>query len=117
MSTVTYSTFHTLLHISTELAPATTEAILDDAINKLNLYSNVTISNMSGVAGSKTVTLTSKQCGAVIEVAKAIYYRTYLSQLTASLGGMSGAPGNVDHPDIVAQRMARYLNAYEFKRV
>lgn len=117
MVDITYSTLHTLLHLSTEVTAATTEAIIDQAINLLNLHSNVTIANMSGVAGSKTVSVTSKQAGAIMEVAKAIYYRSYLSQLSSATGGMTGSPAGIDDPDRVAWRMGAYINSYEFKRV
>lgn len=48
------------------------EYVMDLAIDALNVF-NCGISNMSGSAGSKTVTLTSAQRGAVFLVARNIY--------------------------------------------
>jgi hypothetical protein len=53
------------------------ETIVDAAINKLNRYGAPTITNMAGTAGSKTVTLTSKQQDAVLDVARIIYANYY----------------------------------------
>lgn len=41
------------------------EYLIDDAINYVNLEAGTSISNLSGVAGSKTVTVTAAQ-GAVV---------------------------------------------------
>ncbi len=52
------------------------ENLINDAIDMLNLYAPPTateISNLSGTAGSKTVTLTSKQKAAVLYVARVLY--------------------------------------------
>lgn len=90
MVSVSYSDLHNLLNLSVgDISAAKTEALLDQAIDLLNLYANQSLSNMSGDAGSKTVTLTSKQRGAVLEVAKAVYYRDYLSQTPITGGNVN----------------------------
>lgn len=49
------------------------EEMVDAAIDQLNLAGAPTIPNMAGTVGAKTVTLTSKQRGAVLFVARAVY--------------------------------------------
>lgn len=49
------------------------EYILDLSIDALNIY-GASLSNMTGDAGSKTVSLTSQQRGGVFMVARAVYY-------------------------------------------
>jgi hypothetical protein len=52
------------------------EACIDQAIDKVNGYAGETlISNMTGDAGSKTVTVTSAQAGFIRELAVAIYQK------------------------------------------
>jgi len=80
-----------------------TEALIDQAIDLLNLYANQSISNMAGTAGSKTVTLTSRQRAAVFEVAKAVYYRDYLSQVPLSGDGVSASVSATLDPVSVAK--------------
>ena len=104
MVSVAYSDLHNVLNLSVgDISAAKTEALLDQAIDLLNLYANQTISNMAGAAGSKTVTLTSKQRGAVIEVAKAVYYRDYLSQVPIQGEGVNANIGPSLDPVAVAK--------------
>lgn len=95
MGTVTATTLETLLDAS-DMTDATTEAIIDQAINLLNLY-GAELSNMGGTAGSKTVSLESKAEGAVIEVARAVYYSFYKGLDSTTIGGMT-----VDSPDLLS---------------
>jgi len=93
MVSVAYSDLQTVLNLTTnDISAANTETLIDWAIDLLNLYGNVSISNMSGVAGSKTVTLTSKQRGAVFFVARSIYYAGYMDPRPMSVGGESVLP-------------------------
>jgi hypothetical protein len=96
MVSVSYTDLHTLLDLTTtQLTAAETEGLLDWAIDLLNLYSNAEMSNMSGVAGSKTVTLTGAQRGAVFFVARALYESGFKGVDTASIGSLSSSPVDV----------------------
>lgn len=86
MVSVTYTTFNTLYGLSVGQTQA--EAIIDQAIDLLNLYANQSISNLSG--GSTTVT--GAQRGAIMMVAWAIYYS--LNPTGAALGPVSATPAN-----------------------
>jgi hypothetical protein len=97
MVSVAYTDFHNVMNLSTTgnnaITAVNTENLLDYAIDLLNIYSNSGISNMSGAAGSKTVTLTSAQRGAVFMVGRALYYSSYRNQVTvATPAGVGLAP-------------------------
>jgi hypothetical protein len=98
MASITYSTFTTLYGIDTsasDFSAAEIESIMDHAIDMLNLQGRdrFTIKNMSGSAGSKTVTLKSHQSGAVLHVAWMIYKGR--NPETASIGALSYVPSSV----------------------
>ena len=82
MVSVTYTTLTHLVN-DTSIAPATAEEIIDQAINILNTY-GCSLSNMTGVAGAKTLTVTSAEAGAVIAVAVEIYSQYYVSSGASS---------------------------------
>jgi len=93
------------------------EYILDQAINELNVE-GAGLSNMAGEAGSKTVTLTSKQQGAVFAVARAVYNSYWLEIGTRSLAGVSdSAPDLRSNPvvDHMIKRYGRMLASIPFK--
>ena len=111
MPAVTYSSLLTLLHLTVDTLPqATAEAILDNAIDTINLYANQDIANMS--AG--TVTLTSPQRGAVLQVAGAIYYFFYKGQTASAIQGMAITASSImDNPYIVRllEKVSRNLQS------
>lgn len=75
MIAVTYADLHNVLKLTTsDISAIDTEYIIDYAIDMLNLYANQSIARMAGTPGSKTLTLTSAQRGAVLMVARALYY-------------------------------------------
>lgn len=77
------------------------EAILDLAIDTLNLY-GAAINNMSGVAGEKTVTVTSKERGAVLQCARAVYYGFHERVENASAGGIAVSSSDLmSKPEII----------------
>ena len=78
-----------------EITAANTENLLDLSIDLLVLYSGDSISNMSGDAGSKTVTLTQAQRGAVFLVARQLYYSFYEDITPASAGPLGINPTDV----------------------
>jgi len=92
------------------LPPARAENLIDQAIDMLNMH-GLSISNMSGSEGSKTVTLTSGQRGAVLELGAMIYRHRYTNPQQASIGPLSvGGTGTTEeHLDYAAKRYARQL--------
>ena len=64
------------------------ESVIDAAINMLNLY-GAELPNMTGTAGTKTVSLESKQAGAVQLVAEVIYNDFYKGIEATSVGGIA----------------------------
>jgi hypothetical protein len=88
MVSVSYTTFQTPMDLTTnDISEAETETLIDAAINHVNAIGNLSISNMSGAAGSMTVTLTSAQWGVVFYVARAMYYSGFKGVVGASVGG------------------------------
>lgn len=121
MPSVSYSDFQSVMNLDPDIdvSAANTENLLDYAIDLLNVYGNLSISNMSGAAGSKTVTLTSKQRGAVFMVARALYYSDYRSQIISSVGGVSITPMSItENPmwERFLSRAARQLAGTVIKR-
>jgi hypothetical protein len=122
MVTYTYSMLQNVLNIDTDdVTAANTENLIDQAIHLLNLagahvandrsVSYTDITNLSGTAGSKTVTLTSAQAGAVTEVAKAVYYRDYREQVPVTLGELGAQVAATPEPWALAVEMALGLIA------
>jgi hypothetical protein len=87
------------------------EGIIDHAINMLNLQGRgfFTIKNMSGTAGSKTVTLKSHVSGAVLHVAWLIYKGR--SPESVSLGALSYAPASVLVNQVAIQTFNDYVKS------
>jgi len=62
-----------------DISLANCERLIDDSIDYINLMAGLSISNMSGAAGSKTVTVTSGQ-SAVIKPLASLMVRAYLDK-------------------------------------
>jgi len=88
MVTVNADTFIKIFNVA-DFDDEHAEAILDLAIDLINLYSDVDLSNMSGTAGNKTVNLESKEKGAVFLVARAIYFGCYKKPESTAIQGQS----------------------------
>jgi len=88
MATIQASDLNTLLNLAGGVADETLEAILDQAIDMLNLY-GADLPNMTGTAGSKTVSLEGKERGAVFIVARAVYYSFYKGVDVVAVAGQS----------------------------
>jgi len=84
MVTVTATEFKTLINDS-EIADATAESILDAAIDAINIYYRNGLSNLTGVAGSKTLTVTSQQRGSIMIVARTVYATVYKNAAGATV--------------------------------
>jgi len=78
----------TILNLSSAVDAENLEAILDLAIDNLNLY-GAAISNMTGDAGEKTVTVTNKEKAAIFIASRAIYHGFYKEISTATVGGLA----------------------------
>jgi len=78
----------TILNLSSAVDAENLEAILDLAIDNLNLY-GAAITNMTGDAGEKTVTVTSKEKAAIFIASRAIYHGFYDRITNATVGGLA----------------------------
>lgn len=115
MPSVSADDLSNLLNIAGAVTDTILEAMIDGAIDRLNRY-GTSISNMSGTAGSKTVSLTSAQRGAVLEVASAIYSiskSSGSSSTSLSIGGLStsesSAQGNTIFESMVKEAARQLL--------
>jgi hypothetical protein len=89
MATITGAEFISLMNLSddTDFTATNAEIIIDAAIDKLNLYLHrydLELSNMTGTAGSKTLTVESREKAAIITVASCIYLKNYKSSGSSS---------------------------------
>lgn len=88
MVAVTADTFKDLMN-KPGLNSEVVEKILDMAVNCLNLYGQLDMSNMAGTAGSKTLNLTSQQNAALLIVARAVYYAFFKGLDNVAIAGQS----------------------------
>ena len=92
------------------------EYIIDAALSQLSLHSGEALPTMGGTAGSKTVSLTQPQYGAVIFVAEVIYNDVYKGRETATIQGLTtGRPNLEGNPTIQAaiEKAARHLAEFD----
>lgn len=88
MVSVSATDLDAVMNLEGKITNANLENILDLAIDTLNLF-GAELSNMSGSEGSKTVTLTSKEKGAVFIAARAVKHGFYDSIGNAMIDGLS----------------------------
>lgn len=103
----------TMKALMDETDPSVTEMenIIDTAIDTLNLFGAETIPNMTGDAGSKTVTLTSEQNGAVVFAVRQIFYSVFKDLEDATL-----APYSIRVSDVMANaELAKTLREAAFR--
>lgn len=98
MATITAATLRTLTN-NPNIALADCEEIIDHAIDKINLAGqkyDLSLNNMTGTAGSKTLNVTSAEKGAIMEVAIAVYSGNYSSSSSTSIsiGPLSSSGGS-----------------------
>ena len=123
MTTITGSdTYFT--NIDSAFTATKWEACIDQAIDKLNLY-GLSISNLSGTAGSKTGSYTSAEAGAIRELSLLIYasiqsagsssnsYSLGVISESSSTSSTSGSSSNING---AAQQMAAQLKPRKFTR-
>lgn len=94
MPTITAASFKADIN-DLDLADTVAESIIDKATDAIMLYaSDVTLNEMRGTAGSKTLSVTKKQRAAIYLTARAIYASFYknaaATQPTTSVGDISG---------------------------
>ena len=101
MVSVSASDLDTILNLSGQVSDSNLEAILDLAIDSLNIF-GASLANLSG--SPLTVTLTSKERGAVLIVAREIYNKFYKGAGTVTTtGGFTVTIGDLlDDNDLAA---------------
>lgn len=104
MVSISASDWKAIMHLTdNEISNTNAEKIIDYAIDQLNLYGDVDLSNMSGTAGSKTVGLESREKAAVFNVARTIYYSCYKGVETTTVGGITvSSPDPMSNPTVLA---------------
>ena len=123
MVTVNAAMLQNLVNESTTLTATKAEVIEDQAINLLNVY-GATLDNLTGTAGTKTGTYTSKQAGAIMNVAVCVYSFSFKgggsnssSQSIGSLSISESSSSNSSQTiNDVAKQQARFLMGATFER-
>lgn len=82
------------------IADATVESLVDAVIDELNLY-GLSLDNMAGVAGSKTITLASSEKAAVRRIFR-VMYASWHKNAAANASVNVGAIG-VTLPDLISR--------------
>lgn len=121
MVSVTYADLHALLNITvSDISAVNTEKLLDLAVDCLNLYGQLDMSNMAGTAGSKTLNITSQQKAAIMLVARTIYYSFYGGLTSSSISSLSVTkpPDLLSNPVIQdsVREAARLLQESDYSR-
>ena len=95
MATITYVDLHDLLHITVaDISAINAEKIIDLAVDCLNLY-GADLPNMTGTAGAKSLSLESKEKGAVFMVVRAVYYGFYKGLDVVGISSLSASSPDV----------------------
>jgi len=98
MPSLTASNIDTLFNLNGQISDTIIETWIDYAIDKINGY-GPELPNMSGTAGSKTVSLESKERGVVLDVVRTIYYSCYKGVASSTVGGLQ-----VSTPDLMSNQ-------------
>ena len=115
MVSLTATLFKSIMHDSS-IQDATAENIIDYAISEITLHSGEDMAVMSGTAGSKTVSLTTQQYGAVMEAGRAIYQSCYKGVESSGVGGVTVTDPDVQSNPVVQaaiRRAARRLATFD----
>lgn len=113
MASYTAANFKTILN-DASIDEDDVEMLVNVAVGTLNLLGAATISNMS----SKTISLTSKQFGAVVFATRQIYHGVWKKQPSTSIGGWSISEMDVlANPTLSAllEKFAARLSSIAFK--
>lgn len=111
MVEITYATLQGLASGASGLEEETCEAIIDQAVNEINLYvRDDLIPNMTGTAGDKSLNVESRVAGGVMRVAMAIYNNDYKEPENTAVQGLSVSKTNIQN---IAKDVARHLKEME----
>lgn len=99
MVTVTGADFAAKINDS-GLTATNAEYILDTTIDQLNLYADLELSNLQGTVGSKSLSVTSAQRGAIYFGARAIY-ASFWKNAANETGGI-GALNSANSGDLMS---------------
>ncbi len=91
MPTIDATEFKKIMNLP-QLSNEVAELILDLSVDVLNLFSGGSISNMGGTAGTKSLSVTSAQKGAVLLVARAVFYSFQKDLTGRTVGDISIQP-------------------------
>ena len=115
MVDITASSFKTLIN-DAGIADATAESLIDQAVHLLNLYGADDIPTMTGTAGSKTLSVTSQQAGAIQLVAREMYDELFKGKEITTVQGISvSTPAVLGNPTILQaiKEAARQLSEFD----
>lgn len=99
-----------------DISDTNAENLIDFAISQINVYSDADLSLMTGTAGTKTVSLESREYGVVMNALRAIYYSCYRGVETSTVGGMTvSTPDLMSNPNVLAtiKEAARQLAEFD----
>ena len=71
------------------------ERLVNVSIDVLNLFSGAAIPNMTGTSGTKTLSTTSEKRGAILLVARAVYYGFFKDLTTKTVGEITFQPADL----------------------
>lgn len=118
MPNLTADDIDTLLNLTDGVSSEIIESWIDQAIDQLNLYGDLDISNMAGTAGSKTVSLESRERGAVNMVVRTVYLKYYKDQSVTTVAGLSVADVVMSDSEVrlMVKQVARQLAELDVSR-
>ncbi len=90
MVDITADNMQALMNLSdSDISNTNMEYVIDCAINKLNTYGSGDLPNMTGTVASKTVSVESREAGAIQEATRLVYYGYYKGQETTAISSLS----------------------------
>lgn len=101
MPTITAAEFRSVMNLPSSLSAQSLEYLLDLAIDALNFLGG-DYSNLSGSAGTKSLTVESNKRFGVFAAARAIYYSFFKDITTRSIGDISVTPTDlIANPEVL----------------
>jgi len=115
LATINAASLKSLVN-DTTMAASSAEEIIDQSINELDTF-GLALTNMTGVAGTKTLTVTSAEKGAILALAMEYYqyYRSSGSSATSvNVSGLgystnTSTGGSMGRIHEVAEKLAQQL--------
>ena len=117
MVTITATEFVAMIN-DRDITATNAEYLLDQAINELNTF-GADLSNMSGTAASKTWSGESKEKGAIVHLARAMYDYLYKRGETVSISSLSVAAIAINDVEVanLAKNLAQQLKEIDVSNV